>query len=73
MSEYEPLVLPSAGLITYAELVKFLKTSDETLITSLRKNKIPVLKLGGYRRMWVIRLEDLKGSLLTGTGNDEES
>lgn len=72
MSEYEPLVLPSEGIITYAELVKFLKTTDETLITSLRKNKIPVLKLGGYRRMWVIRLEDLKGSPLTGTVDEED-
>lgn len=73
MSEYEPMVLPPAGLITYSDLVKFLKTTDETLITSLRKNKIPILKLGSYRRMWVIRLEDLKGSLLTGTGDEGES
>ncbi len=69
MSDYEPLVIPSEGIVTYAELMKFLKISDETLIESLRKNKIPVLKLGSYRRMWVIRLEDLKGSPL---GGDKE-
>lgn len=67
MAEYDPLVLPSEGVVTLDELAKFLKTTDETLIESLRKNKIPVLKLGKFRRMWVIRLEDLKGKPLMST------
>ncbi len=64
MAEYDPLVIPSDGIITFDELVKYLRTSDETLIEHLRKSQIPVLKLGNYRRMWIIRLEDLKGSPL---------
>ncbi|WP_321420490.1 hypothetical protein [uncultured Methanomethylovorans sp.] len=67
MSENTPKILPPSGLITYADLVKFLGTSDLTLAQSLKKAGVPILKLGQFRRMWLIRLEDLRAG---GWGED---
>jgi len=57
-----PRILPPTGIITFAELAKFLQVSDQTLIDNLKKENIPILKLGNFRRMWLIRLEDLHGT-----------
>ncbi|MBN1134289.1 MAG: hypothetical protein JXA38_05140 [Methanosarcinaceae archaeon] len=56
-------ILPPTGIITFPDMVKFLGTTDQTLLEKLRKEEIPILKLGEYRRMWLIRLEDLKGGV----------
>ena len=57
-------ILPPTGIINYADLLKYLGTSDQTLIERLKENKIPILKLGEFRRMWLIRLEDLNGGVM---------
>lgn len=56
-------ILPPTGIIPVTDLVKFLGTTDQTLLEKLKKENIPVLKLGEFRRMWLVRLEDLRGGV----------
>lgn len=77
MAEFEPIVLPPEGIIKYLDLVKFLKTSDQTLAATLRKHRVAVMKLGTNRSTWIVRVEDLKtefkddfGMKGTGEGDD---
>lgn len=73
MAEFEPIVLPPEGIIRYPDLVKFLKTSDKTLASTLRKHRVPVMKLGSYRSTWTVRLEDLKTAFKDDFGMKESS
>lgn len=56
-------ILPEKGIITIKDLSEFLRITDFVLIENLRKENVKILKLGKYRRHWIISLEDLNSKI----------
>lgn len=55
-------ILPESGLIKITDLAIWSEVGIESLMASLTKAKIPVLKIGKNHRTWLVRLEDLRVS-----------
>lgn len=53
--------LPSEGIVSIEDLSQLTGITKKTLVSNLRKNKIPILKLGGFFRQQFVRFEDLRG------------
>ena len=52
--------LPEKGIIRLSDLALFYEVNVQTLMKSLRKQGIPILKMGSMHRQQSVRLEDLK-------------
>jgi hypothetical protein len=53
-------VLPETGIITVADLATFTETTPISLIESLDKYNIPILKLSKKHTSWLVKIADLK-------------
>lgn len=58
-SENDVEIFPSTGIVSVKTLARMAETNDLAVIKTLTDKKIPILKLGKFRRAWLVRLDDL--------------